>query len=154
MPQNLRLWQCWGSVTFWYGSGSSDPYLGLTDPDPTPFIFFHHLGTLTSVLKIKYFAKFCFEILFCKHYFSPLNTFEKREEISTVPPTNGSGSGGPKTSGSPTLVSDPDWFPLIRSWFNCVWIRIRIENPNPYPTSKKAKIIHKQKQCTKKNQFI
>jgi hypothetical protein len=30
--------QCWGSVTFWRGSGSADPYfLGLTDPDPTPF---------------------------------------------------------------------------------------------------------------------
>ncbi len=29
-----------GSVTSWYGSGSADPYLGLTDPDldsdPTP----------------------------------------------------------------------------------------------------------------------
>jgi hypothetical protein len=28
--------QCCGSGTFWYGSGSGDPYLGLTDPDPTP----------------------------------------------------------------------------------------------------------------------
>ncbi len=26
--------QCFGSVTFWYGSGSSDSYLWLTDPDP------------------------------------------------------------------------------------------------------------------------
>ncbi len=25
-----------GSVTFWCGSGSSDPYFWLTDPDPTP----------------------------------------------------------------------------------------------------------------------
>jgi hypothetical protein len=25
--------QCSRSVTFWYGSGSSDPYLWLTDPD-------------------------------------------------------------------------------------------------------------------------
>ncbi len=25
---------CFGSVTFWYGSGSSNPYLSLTDPDP------------------------------------------------------------------------------------------------------------------------
>ncbi len=25
--------QCWGSVTFWYGSVSSDPYLWLTNPD-------------------------------------------------------------------------------------------------------------------------
>ncbi len=34
--------QCWGSVTFWYGSGSADPYHWLKDPnsdpdpDPTP----------------------------------------------------------------------------------------------------------------------
>ncbi len=28
--------QYWGSVTFWYGSGSSDPYLWLTDPDEDP----------------------------------------------------------------------------------------------------------------------
>jgi hypothetical protein len=39
--------QCWGSVTFWCGSGFPDPYLYLMDtnpvpdpdptPDPTPF---------------------------------------------------------------------------------------------------------------------
>jgi len=37
--------QCWGSMTFWLGSGSPDPYLLLMDPDsdpdttpePTPF---------------------------------------------------------------------------------------------------------------------
>ncbi len=28
--------QCSGSVTFWYGSGFSDPYLWLTDPDEDP----------------------------------------------------------------------------------------------------------------------
>jgi hypothetical protein len=28
--------QCCGSVTFWYGSGSPDKYLGLTDPDSDP----------------------------------------------------------------------------------------------------------------------
>ncbi len=28
--------QCCRSVTFWYGYGSADPYLGLTDPDPVP----------------------------------------------------------------------------------------------------------------------
>ncbi len=32
-------YQCWGSVTFWCGSGSrfAGPYLWLTDPDQTPF---------------------------------------------------------------------------------------------------------------------
>ncbi len=33
----LRFLQCWGSMTFWCGSGSTDPYLWLMDPDPTPF---------------------------------------------------------------------------------------------------------------------
>jgi hypothetical protein len=28
--------QCWGSVTFWCGSGSPDLYLLLMDPDPDP----------------------------------------------------------------------------------------------------------------------
>jgi hypothetical protein len=31
-------------------------------------------GTISSVLKIKFFAK----ILFCKHYFSLLNTFMRK----------------------------------------------------------------------------
>jgi len=30
--------QCSGSVTFWYGSGSEDPYSWLTDPDADPGI--------------------------------------------------------------------------------------------------------------------
>jgi hypothetical protein len=29
---------CYGSVIFWYGSGSVDPYLRLTDPDPVIFV--------------------------------------------------------------------------------------------------------------------
>jgi hypothetical protein len=29
-------WQCWGSRTFWYGSGSADPWIWRTDPDPAP----------------------------------------------------------------------------------------------------------------------
>jgi hypothetical protein len=71
--------QCWGSVTFWCGSGSPDPYLLLMDQDPTPdpspffvefkdtkkiifFIFFLitspvPTSTLSSVLKIYFFAK-------------------------------------------------------------------------------------------------
>jgi hypothetical protein len=30
--------QCSGSVTFWYGSGSVNPYHGLTDPEPFLFV--------------------------------------------------------------------------------------------------------------------
>ncbi len=91
------FFQCWESVTFWSGSGSADSYLWLTDPDPTPFFsdfkdannhYFHVTYPQYSVfslsgLKIYFFAK----ILFCKRYFSPLNT---------SPLTNGSGSGRSK----------------------------------------------------------
>jgi hypothetical protein len=72
--------QCWGTVTFWCGSGSPDPYLSLMDPvpnldptpDPTPFfndfkdvnkivffLFFSYnlpTGTSSSVLKIYFFC--------------------------------------------------------------------------------------------------
>ncbi len=80
-----------------------DPHLWLTDPapdtypdqtpDPTPFFSdyrdvkkknSHNLpaGTIFSVLKIKFLAK----ILFCKHYFSPHNTFMwKRKDLEPNP---------------------------------------------------------------------
>jgi hypothetical protein len=83
------------------------------DPDPTPymipffrdfrmqkiyfFIFFSHnfpTGTLSSVLKFFFLLKFCVKILFCKHYFSPLNTFMRKGKDPEPDP------GGPKTSGS------------------------------------------------------
>jgi hypothetical protein len=85
------FFQCWGSVIFWCGSGSADPYLWLTDsapdPDPTPdtlffsdfkdakkkFFFFlitySHAHYLQSK-KFNFFLKFGPKILFCKHYFS------------------------------------------------------------------------------------
>jgi hypothetical protein len=43
MHQLFTLRQCSGSVTFWYGSGSSNPYFWLMhpddDPDPDPALF-------------------------------------------------------------------------------------------------------------------
>ena len=45
------------------------------------FIFFSHnlpTGTLSSVLKFNFMLKFCVKILFCKHCFSPLNTFMRK----------------------------------------------------------------------------
>ncbi len=88
--------QCWGSFTFWCGSWSGfEPYLWLTDPYPTPD------PTLSSVtLRIQKSVK----ILFCKHCFSPLNTFmRKGKDPEQMDPYLD--SGGPKTcgSGSPTL---------------------------------------------------
>ncbi len=66
--------------------------LTVIDPDPTPFfidfkdtrkiIFFHIFsfnlpaGTLSSVLKI--LPKNLATIFFCKHFFSPLNTFIRK----------------------------------------------------------------------------
>jgi hypothetical protein len=60
------------------------------DPDPTPFSDFKDAkkksffscnlfaSTLSSVLKINFLQKFCVKILFCKYYFSPLNTFMRK----------------------------------------------------------------------------
>jgi hypothetical protein len=36
LTEGCGLWQCWESVIFWYWSGSSVPYLWLTDPDANP----------------------------------------------------------------------------------------------------------------------
>jgi hypothetical protein len=33
-------WQCFGSVTLWYGSGSADSYNWITNSDPDPTLFF------------------------------------------------------------------------------------------------------------------
>jgi hypothetical protein len=54
---DLYLEQCSGSMTFWCGSGSADPCLGLMDPDadPDPAIFVIDLqeaNKKTNFLKI------------------------------------------------------------------------------------------------------
>ncbi len=54
--------------------------------------------------KFNLFLKFCVKILFCKHYFSPLNTFMRKgkdrdPDLWLMDPD----SEGPKTCGSPTL---------------------------------------------------
>jgi hypothetical protein len=47
--------QCWGSVTFWCGSGSPDPYLWLMDPDPDPTPFFSGFsGSVSGSLTLLY----------------------------------------------------------------------------------------------------
>jgi hypothetical protein len=98
-------------VTFWCGFGSADPYLRLLGPaaDPTPFFcdfkdakkinFIFVLKTYSHIifsLINLFLAKFCVEILFCKHYFRLLNTFMRKRKDPDP--------GGPKTSGSPTLL--------------------------------------------------
>jgi hypothetical protein len=47
--------QCCGSMKFWWGSESTDPYLGLMDLDPDPVIFISDLSewTFTSFFKEK-----------------------------------------------------------------------------------------------------
>ncbi len=114
----ILLVQRWGSVTFWCGSGSSDPYLWLMDPDPTPdptpfFIdcqdakkkksdFFsynlpqaHHLQSK----KIDFLPTFCGKILQAL-FQTAQHISEKREGPGAgsgpAPLTTGSGSRGPK----------------------------------------------------------
>jgi hypothetical protein len=59
------------------------------------FIFFSYnlpVVKLSSVLKLIFLLKFCVKILFCKHYFSMLNTFmRKGKDPDPGPLTNGFG---------------------------------------------------------------
>ncbi len=88
-----------------FGSGSHFSYFFLiTCPQ-----------ALSSVLQLNFLLKLCIKILFCKHYFSPLNTFMRKGKdpdlflwlIRLINPD----PGGPKTcrsrgsgSGFPTLT--------------------------------------------------
>ncbi len=91
-----------------------DPWHVGADPDPTPFVtfsvtfvsdfFFIFLsyklpaGTLSSVFNLPY-GKLCVKILFCTHYFSPLNTFMRKGKESD-PYLWLTDPEGPKTCGS------------------------------------------------------
>ncbi len=110
----------------WHFGADPDPPLWLMDPDPTPdptpffsdfkvapkncspyfFLINYPQAHYLSLHKI--FLKFCVKILFCKHYFSPLNIFLRKGKdpdpyLWLMDPD----PGGPKTCGfsrSPTLV--------------------------------------------------
>ncbi len=99
-----------GSVPLIYGSGSG------SNSDQTPFfidfkdakklnffIFFSHIycpqAHHVQSKKLNFLQKFCVKMLFCRHYFSPLNTFMIKEKDPEPDPyllTNGSRSGRPK----------------------------------------------------------
>jgi hypothetical protein len=117
---SLSRKQCWGSVTFWYGSGSEDPYLWLTDPDPARPSRWQLNKSFFYLVFLYYFLKLHL------HHFSKIKVIKKSQNIrnegfsyyflleerrsgaGAVPGTNGSGSGRAKKfesygSGSPTL---------------------------------------------------
>ncbi len=56
--------QCCGSVTFWYGSGSANPYLWLADSDPDPAIFVSDLQDVFST----YFCLLLFEATYTSFF--------------------------------------------------------------------------------------
>jgi len=72
------------------------------------YIFFLYLANghiIFSQKRIKFFLKLCVKILFCRHYFSPLNTSMRKgkdPEPDSVPYLwlMDPDPGGPKTSGS------------------------------------------------------
>jgi hypothetical protein len=50
--------QCCGSVAFWYGSGSADQYLRLSDPDPAIFVSDLQGGNQKLLVFFYFFNKF------------------------------------------------------------------------------------------------
>ncbi len=64
---------CCGSVTFWYGTRSADPYLWLTDPDPA--IFFSDLQDGNKNERSKVFCLLLFKGTF--HHFSKIKVIKK-----------------------------------------------------------------------------
>jgi hypothetical protein len=101
--------QCWGSVTFWCGSGpltngsGSDYFLQWRIKNY--FIFFHttfpQAHHLFQTKKCNFCAKIFVEILFVRRYFSPLNTVMRKGKdpdpyLWLMDPD----PGGPKTFGS------------------------------------------------------
>ncbi len=56
--------QCCGSMTFWYGSGSADPYLWLMDPDPDPAILVDLQNINKKLILTKVFCLLLFYIIF------------------------------------------------------------------------------------------
>ncbi len=93
----------WGSVTFWCGSYNLSA------------------GTLSSVLKILFFAKILCQYFIFKHYFSLLNTFMRKGKDSNPDPCLWQMHPDPKSpktcgsgSGSPTLMENVLFFLLMK----------------------------------------
>ncbi len=67
--------QCYGSMTFWYGSGSGDPCLWLMDPDPAIFVLTFKTPTENNFFSSKFFCQLRYflnvhlsKILFIYHF--------------------------------------------------------------------------------------
>ena len=80
-----------------------------------------HIFFLKTYLPYIIFSKqFCIEILFCKHYFSPLNTFMRKGKVPDPEPDPylwlmDPDPGGPKTCGSCGSES-PTRFQISLRW--------------------------------------
>ncbi len=91
--------QCWGSLTFWYGSGCgfSDPHLWLTDPDVNPggpktygswfgtLVHLHHSSKIKVINSLQNSRNQGFSYYFC--------LMMKGSGDGSVLVTNGSGCG-------------------------------------------------------------
>jgi hypothetical protein len=115
-------------------------------PDPTPF-FSNFKETknwfFPFFFSYNFFAKIMYYILFCKHYFCPLNTFKrKRKGSGSIPLTNGFESRRPKNMRIRIRGSIPLDYgcgPSYFFWFSRTWyiygrpnniriLRMRIRN--------------------------
>ncbi len=117
---SVTFWQCYGSMTFWCGSGSSDPCLWLMDPDPDPGSgsgYFRHWPSRCQQ-KTNFLKQFFLLITFWRYIYiifpDPDPYHWLMDPDPDGPKTCGPGGFG---SGSATLLFgllDPDPDPLVR----------------------------------------
>jgi hypothetical protein len=85
------LYQCSGFVTFWSISGSADPYLWLTDPDPALFV--SNLPDTNKKITDIISSKIKSHKEVTKGFSNYFCLMMEGSGAGSVPPTNGSGSG-------------------------------------------------------------
>ncbi len=73
------LGQCCGSMTFWCGSGSADPWLWLMDPDPAIFVIDLQDANQKLIYKKKFSADYFLKVQL--HYFSKIKSKRNHKTV-------------------------------------------------------------------------
>jgi hypothetical protein len=125
-----------GSLPLTSGSGSgsssgSDSFIDFKDETKKYFFNIitspqaHHLQSK----KLNFLLKFCVKMFFCRHYFSPLNTFMRTRKDPDPDLYIWLGSG----SGFPTMFKSVKSWLLCRKWWPSAWTQLTTPfSPGPW----------------------